>query len=732
MEQRIAEVAIPRHVDRVFDYRLPENLAGQAAIGLRVRVPFRSEMAEGLIVGLKAESDFGGRLLEVQEILDERPLFLERELELARWISEYYLCPLGLVLESFAPASALQSSTGRPVRYVKLATDLAGALLATEELKKSAPQQVAVLEALLSLGTAPTLAALRARVGCSEAPIRALAQRGLLTIERRIAPPTRPETGYHELTPVPELSTEQAAALEAIERALALGAGRFLLHGVNASGKTEVYIRAVQRALALGRGAIIVVPEISLTPQLITRFRARLGDNVALYHSGLTPAQRATERERLRSGKARVAVGVRAAIFAPVKHLGLIVVDEEHEPTYKQDDPAPRYHAREVALKRAELEGSVVVLGSATPSVETYFQVRRGSLKLIRLKERVVGGAPSRIQIVDVADEKGLLSPPLAQAIAARLKSHEQVILLLNRRGFSRAVYCKRCRETQKCPRCGVALIYHYREQQLRCHYCGYRTSVGRCRLCGSAELAHFGVGTEQAELAIRRAFPWAALRRMDSDSVRRGEHGQILEAFRQGETSILLGTQMIGLGLDFPNVTLVGVLSADTLLDLPDFRAGERTFQLISQAAGRAGRGIRPSEVIVQTRHPGHYAIQQAVAGDYRGFYEEELVFRRSLGYPPFAHLIKLTVEEHLEDRAKEQIQSLAAALQPPAQHADLVFLGPYPSLPYRLKGMYRWQLIIKTKDVFSANAIIRAALGELKLFGRVKVDVDPQSLMG
>jgi primosomal protein N' (replication factor Y) len=732
MEPRIAEVAIPRHVDRNFDYRLPENLAGSAAIGMRARVRFRDETLEGFIVDLKAESNFSGRLLEIQELLDERPLWGERELELARWISEYYLCPLGLVLESFAPASALQGSAGRPVSYAKLATDLTQALRATEELKQNAPQQAAVLEALLSLGTAPTLAALRARVGCSDGPFRALAQRGLLTIERRIAPPARPETGYHELTPVPELSAEQAAALESIERALALGDGRFLLHGVNASGKTEVYIRAVQRALALGRGAIIVVPEISLTPQLITRFRARLGDEVALYHSGLTPAQRAVEWARLRSGEARVAIGVRAAIFAPVKNLGLIVVDEEHEPTYKQDDPAPRYHAREVALKRAELEGAVVVLGSATPSVETYFQVRRGGLKLLRLKERVGGGPPSQIQIVDVADEKGLLSPPLAQAIAAQLKRQEQAILLLNRRGFSRAVYCKHCRETQKCPRCGVALIYHYREQQLRCHYCGHRASVGGCRRCGSTDLIHVGVGTEQAELAIHRAFSRVRVRRMDSDAVRRGEHGPILEAFRKGEIDILLGTQIVGLGLDFPNVTLVGVLSADTLLDLPDFRAGERTFQLISQAGGRAGRGVRQSEVIVQTRHPEHYAIQQVVIGDYRGFYEEELVFRRSLGYPPFTHLIKLTVEERQEERAKEQIQALAAALQSRTPQTDLAFLGPYPSVPYRLKGMYRWQLIIKTKDVLSANAIIRTALGDLKLFGRVKADVDPQGLMG
>ncbi len=732
MEKRIAEVAVPRHVDRNFDYRLPEELAARAVIGVRARVPFRDEKVDGFIVGLKSESDFAGRLLEVQGILDERPLCDERALELARWISEYYLCPLGLVLESFAPASAIAPSRGRSVAYVKLAADLSRVLQTMEELKRSAPQQAAVLEALLSTGSVPTLTELRAGVGCSDRPIRALAVRSLLAIERRIAPPSRPETAYQEPPQALTLNAEQASAVESIERALTLGEGRFLLHGVNASGKTEVYIRAVQRALAQGLGAIVAVPEISLTPQLISRFRARLGDEVALYHSGLTPTQRAMEGARLRAGEAHVAIGVRAAILAPVKGLGLIIIDEEHEPTYKQDDPAPRYHAREVAFKRAELEGALVVLGSATPSVETYSQVRRGSLKLLRLKERVVGGAPPKIQIVDLADETMLLSHPLAQAISARLKRSEQIILLLNRRGFSQAVYCRRCRETQKCPRCGVALIYHYREQQLRCHYCGHRAGVGQCRLCGATELIHFGAGTEQAELALRKSFPRAVVRRMDSDAVRRGEHGPILEAFRKQEIDILLGTQMIALGLDFPKVTLVGVLSADTVLDLPDFRAGERTFQLISQAAGRAGRGADSSEVIVQTRHPGHYAIQQAVSGDYRGFYEEELVFRRSLGYPPFAHLIKLTVEESKEERAKAQIEALVEAFKASAKAAEPSLLGPYPSLPYRLRGIYRWQLVIKTKDILAANAIVRGVLTELKLFGRVTVDADPQGLMG
>ncbi len=731
MRQQVAQVAVPRHIDRLFDYLVPEHWGSRELIGSRVRVRFGDDRLEGVIVGLKGRSDFPGRLRELEKILDERPLWAERDLELARWIAAYYLCPLGLVLASLVPAGVRHRRAGRQVAYLRLAGDLAAVVGALEGLGKKAPQQAAVLEALLSWGKAPKLSELRRRVGCSEAPIRALAQRGLLLIERRSAP-ARPPQAYHEPGRQISLSAEQGAALAMLDKALRRGKGRFLLHGVNASGKTEVYLGAAERALALGRSAIIVVPEISLTPQLIARFRARLGESAALYHSGLTPAQRAGEWDRLRCGEARVALGVRAAIFAPVAHLGLIIVDEEHEATYKQDDPAPRYHVRQVASRRAELAGAVLLLGSATPSIESYFQVRRGSLKLLRLSERVVGQAPPRVQIVDMATEKNLLSPPLARAIAARLQRQEQMILLLNRRGFARAVYCKRCRQTQQCPRCGVALIYHYREQQLRCHYCGYRRSVGHCRQCGSAELSYLGIGTEQAEQVIRRAFPGARLRRMDSDALRRGEHGQILEAFRRRQIDLLLGTQMIGLGLDFPNVTLVGVLSADTVLDLPDFRAGEQTFQLISQAVGRAGRGERPGEVIVQTHHPEHYAIQQAVLGDYRSFYEEELLFRRSLGYPPFAHLIKLTLEERQEERAKEQIQALAQALAPETQQAYLTLLGPYPSLPYRRRGAYRWQLVLKTKDVLGTNALLRAALEELKLYGQVKADVDPQGLMG
>ncbi|MFQ6091046.1 MAG: primosomal protein N', partial [Candidatus Bipolaricaulia bacterium] len=494
-------------------------------------------------------------------------------------------------------------------------------------------------------------------VGATAAPLVALERKGLIAIERRtLSGP--PPPNFHESASRVELTGEQEEALAKICAALETESAKpFLLHGVNGSGKTEIYLRAAAQALELGREAIVVVPEISLTPQLVARFRARFGERIAVYHSGLTAGELARQWARMSSGEAQLVIGVRAAIFAPFKKLGLIVVDEEHEPTYKQEEPAPRYHLREVALKRAEGSGATVVLGSATPTLESYYRARRGELELLELKERVVGRGEPEVAVVDMNRERpgAVFSRRLREAIAARLERGEQVILLLNRRGFASAI-CRRCGKVLRCPRCRVPLVYHLRPQELRCHYCGYALRHPRCRECGSTELLFFGLGTEQVELELRKLFPNARARRMDSDAVRRGEHGPLLEAFRQGKIDILFGTQMIGVGLDFPNVTLVGIVSADTTLDLPDFRAGERTFQLISQAAGRAGRGPKGGGVIIQTYHPEHYAVQAAAELDYRKFYRQELQFRKELGYPPFSKVIQVVVEDLSAARAEER----------------------------------------------------------------------------
>lgn len=728
VERNIAEVAVAREIDRTFDYLVPERLRDQAAVGMRVYVPFHGEKLVGFILALKSESAYTGKLQELSELMDPSPVLDEVGLHLARWISEYYLCPLGLVLQAMVP-SLLRPRAPRTQAHIRLRVSLAEAIRWIEELSSTAPQQAELLRAILVQGPEPAMNELLAEVGCSEAPIRALEGRGLITVERR---PVQRRISAEFQEPAVEISltAAQQACLEEIREGLKRGSGRYLLYGVNASGKTEIYMQSVQQALELGKQAIVIVPEISLTPQLIARFRSRFGESIAVYHSQLTEAQRAHEWQRLKEGEAQVAIGVRSAIFAPMDRLGLIVLDEEHEPTFKQEDPAPRYHAREVAGKRAELSSAVLLLGSATPSVESYWRAKRGGLQLLELKERVVGGPEPKITLVDLKGEDHLLSPILKQKVMQRLRSGEQVLLLLNLLGFSRGVFCHRCRTTQKCPHCQITLVYHLRGQRLHCHYCGRTYPVGRCRSCGSRQLRFLSAGTEQAELLLRETFPGATIVRMDSDAVRRGQHGAILEHFRLGEIQILLGTQMIGLGLDFPNVTLVGVLSADTLLDLPDFRAGERTYQLISQAVGRAGRGEKPSEVVIQTNHPDHYAIAKAVHQQYEAFYQEELIFRQALNYPPFSHLIKISCLDLKEDRAQRDAQRLSEALLQ-AGMKGLEVLGPFKALPYKTRGYFRWQLVLKTKDIMATNTLMHEILQDAKLSGQVKIDVDPQSLI-
>lgn len=718
MTARIGQVAIAAQIDQAFDYLIPEHLQSQAAVGQRVRVPFRNKEIEGFLIGFKEKSDYAGKLAEVLEIIDPQPVINEQSLKLAQWIADYYICPLGLVLKALAPASLTMRDAKRYVKYVHLKADLTEILSAIEELSR--PHQAAILKALLSLSSPPTQQELLQTLNCSEAPLKSLEAKGLISIERR---PIKREIVFQEQATEVVLTREQQAAVDEIRRALESASGTLLLHGVNNSGKTEIYLQIARYALKLDRQAIIVVPEISLTPQLVARFRSRFGDQIALYHSGLTDAERAREFWRIKSGEAAVMIGVRAAILAPFENLGLIIIDEEHEHTYKQEDMPPLYHVREVALKRAELEGATVVMGTATPSLESYHQALEGEFKLLELTERAIRGSPPQTKIIDMeAERNGLLSSLLKQKITERLKSGEQVILLLNRLGFSTCVICRRCKSSLRCPRCRIALVYHFKEQRLRCHYCGYAVRATRCRQCGSSELRFLGAGTEKLELHLKKLFPQASLRRMDSDAVRRGQHAAILEEFRQGRIQILLGTQMIGLGLDFPNVTLVGIISADTILNRPDFRAGERTFQLISQAAGRAGRGQIPGEVIVQTHHPEHYAVKLALKQDYRGFYEQEIKYRAELDYPPFSHLVSLIVEGSNESRTAEEAQKLKQVLQ---SLKGAQILGPSQALPYRVRGLYRQKLILKTSK--SVQAELKALLQERGLARRVQIDVDP-----
>ena len=532
-------------------------------------------------------------------------------------------------------------------------------------------------------------------------------------------------------------SAHQRRALEVISASLGSSrAETILLHGITGSGKTELYLQAISLVLQQDRSAICLIPEIALTPQTIDRFRERFGDGVAVWHSRLTARHRAGEWERLAGGGCRIVVGARSAVFAPVRRLGLIILDEEHEATYKQED-TPRYHAREVARARAALTGAAVLLGSATPSVESYYRATAGRDRLVTLPERVEGRALPKVDIVDMREEIGRrrraapLSDRLERSLQTAVERGEQVMLLLNRRGFSRTAQCQTCGAVVRCTRCSVPLIYHASRQELRCHYCNFHEAPTElCGACRKGYLRFRGAGTERIESELHRLFPMASIARMDSDTTKpRGSHRAIYDAVKSGKVILLVGTQMIAKGLDFPQVTLVGVVSADTALNLPDFRAGERTFDLLTQVAGRAGRGTRPGQVLIQTYCPTHYAIKAAREHDYLTFYREEIRMRRRLLLPPFTHLIELTLRGSSRHRVSEAAEALAAHLRRSAGARRLALLGPAPHRIPRLRRSFRMCLVLKGRRVEPMVALLREALQPGRRFRGmpVAVDVDP-----
>jgi len=546
-------------------------------------------------------------------------------------------------------------------------------------------------------------------------------------------PPSHDEGKQEHL----ELSPSQRRVMDVIAAAVhAKCAQTIVLHGVTGSGKTELYLQAIDLVLRQGRGAICLVPEISLTPQTIDRFQERFGDQVAVWHSRLTARQRSEAWQRLERGEARIVIGARSAVFAPVESVGVIILDEEHEPTYKQED-TPRYHAREVARARAKLSGAVVLLGSATPSVESYYAAAKGTDQLVTLPERVEGRELPKVEIIDMREQltrrhrMAPLSDRLQRSIQEAVERDEQVMLLLNRRGFSRIVQCPTCAVVVRCRRCSVPLIFHAARGELVCHYCNFHQPPEEiCGECRKGYLRFRGTGTERVESELHRLFPAQSIARMDADTTkRRGSHRQLYEAFKARQVIMLVGTQMIAKGLDFPQVTLVGVVSADTALNLPDFRAGERTFDLLTQVAGRAGRGERPGRVLIQTYCPTHYAIEAARHHDYQRFYAEEIRMRRRLTLPPFARLIELTLHGSSRQRVAEAAGALAAALKGTAGRRRLTLLGPAPHRIPRLRRTYRMCVVLKGRSLSSMTAVLRRTLQPGRRFRGmpVTVDVDP-----
>ena len=540
------------------------------------------------------------------------------------------------------------------------------------------------------------------------------------------------------------LTNQQKAALKPVLEDLKKGLSHiYLLFGITASGKTELYLQAISLALKQGKSSVVLVPEIALTPQTTERFKSRFGDEVSVIHSRLSEGTRFREWQRANEGKCRIVIGPRSAIFSPVKNLGLIIIDEEHETSYKQED-SPRYHARDVAIKRAQLSGAIVILGSATPSLESYYNAKTGNYRLIKLTERILKRELPKVKVVDMRKEilhrkrVAVFSLALQDALQKTLIGKKQAMLFLNRRGFSTHLDCKKCGFVMECKRCKSVLVYHSDVGKLICHYCNRKFDVPNiCPSCESAYIKFFGLGTQKVESELHRLFPGARISRMDTDAtVKRGSHETILEDFKSGAVDIIVGTQMIAKGLDFPQVTLVGVVSADTSLNLPDFRASERTFDLLTQVAGRAGRGDELSEVIIQTYAPTHYAIISASRHDYEGFYEKEITTRRFLGFPPYYKIIKFTFRASKEERARHAAEELAKKMK---SLKGFKVMGPAPSPVIKVRGQFRWNCFLKFRPgpKFQPSPFIKG-LGQLRPivaeFKRGKgafmiVDVDPIS---
>jgi primosomal protein N' (replication factor Y) len=727
----IAKVVVEISLDREFDYRIPAHLQSAIRVGSQVVVPFKSRELRGFVVGLANYSAFADKLKEIVGVVGEKPLIPDPIMKLAYWIADYYCAPIEHAVRTVLPSAVRK----RGARHKK---QLFVSLTGTVPEKISAKQDE-IFKTLEKHG-AMTLSELKERTGCSDSPVRTLEKHGLVTIEESTIL-RDPHAGMELLRSKPfDLMPEQQTALDTINASMDKEKpGVVLLHGVTGSGKTEVYLQAIQHALDRGQGAIVLVPEISLTPQTVDRFRSRFGDCVAVLHSSLSDGERHDEWHRIRNGEAQIAIGARSALFAPVENPGLIVVDEEHEPTYKQDE-SPRYNARDVAVMRGHLENCCVVLGSATPALESFNNVREGRYELAEMLMRVDDRSMPLMRIVDMrieAEKEGrahIFSSELVQAIYDRLNSREQVILFLNRRGFSSSLQCEQCGYVAECAECSVSMTYHKRAHKLLCHICGAEEKVpDRCPDCRDPDFKYAGMGTEKIEEVLEKLCPSARVARMDSDTMRKKDsYRKVLDQFRTGKIDILLGTQMIAKGLDFPNVTLVGVLYADMSLHVPDFRAGERTFQLLTQVAGRAGRGEKAGEVIVQAYTPHHPAIQAARSLDYDGFCTQDLEFRRELAYPPFSHLVLLTFRGESEidvmQAADGFFERLERILPESVTHSP-----PVPAPLARAKGHWRYQIMLRCEHTVRMTKPIRHVQSTYRMPKTVTctVDVDALSLL-
>lgn len=746
VEPRFALVAVGRPVRGEFTYQVPDALRGSLKPGLRVRVPFGRGQALGFfLAGADGPpANVKGPLKSIESALDHEPALTPDVVELLRFAARHYRYPLGEAMRAALPpglATAVEEKVAK-ADVVKWAVAVPGA---DPAVLKRAPAQHAVLSYLLAVGGRATVEEVSHAIPGAPASLKTLAAKNLVQIEEKeIVAGVR--AGLESGRPM-HLTAGQQVAVDTLSAALDKGGyAPFLLHGVTGSGKTEVYLRLVERALAQGGGALVLVPEIALTPQLVGRFRSRFGPKVALLHSALKDRERLRYWQQLRKGEVPIAVGVRSAVWAPVKDLKVIVVDEEHDPSFKQDDKL-RYQARDLAVVRARQAGALVVLGSATPSLETLQHARDGRYGLVRIDKRVDDRPMPEVSLVDLRVERPktpesrdteppILSPSLRNAIGETLAKGQQVILFLNRRGHSTLVLCEVCGQSLKCSDCDVCLTHHRGARGLMCHYCGKLQPVPeRCPSC-TGPLLMLGIGTERVEEEAGEAFSGARLARLDRDAVTSNEKlTELLAAFARRESDILIGTQMVAKGHDFPGVTLVCVVMADTALSLPDFRAAERTFHLLTQVAGRAGRGADAGRVLVQTYNPLSAPVARVLGHDFEGFAREELERRKALAWPPFSRVAAIRIESEDAQLAADTAKRLGRAIGSRLTSASGVrLLGPAPAPIMKIKGKTRWQLVVKGPTHAAMGPALDAAeavMEELPQAVKVAIDVDPSALM-
>jgi primosomal protein N' (replication factor Y) len=736
-----AEVAFNLPIDQTYSYIVPENLAARIAPGKRVEAPFGPRVETGYCVAVRSAPPEGVKALkELRAVIDDEPLIDAHMLELTRWVADYYLAGWGEALEAVLPAGVRYSIGNKEVVF--LAKPREAALAEAAAWGKRGAKRRAVLEAVAAADGELSLAEAAAKAGVSSSTARAVVKLGLAEVRSTPARRARPrrEPAVRDYALEFKLTVHQEQALERVRRAIESGRYQpILLFGVTGSGKTEVYLQAIEAVIRAGRQAIVLVPEISLTPQTVSRFRARF-PNVAVLHSHLSAGKRHREWRAIQSGAADVVIGARSAIFAPAPRLGLVVIDEEHENTFKQET-SPRYHAREVAARRAEMLGIPLILGSATPSLESFHASSAGAMERIDLPYRVEGRPLPKVEIVDMRAERderkgyAIISRRLEHHVQSALSRREQTILFLNRRGFATYLTCRRCGWVGKCPSCDITLTFHRVRDLVLCHYCGHTEAPpAACPECGYKNVKFYGAGTERVVEEVKMLFPSASVDRMDSDTMTtRQSYTKALRDFRQNSTDILVGTQMIAKGLDFPNVTVVGVISADVSLNLPDFRASERTFDLVSQVAGRAGRGPAGGVVVVQTLTPEHFGIQAAARHDYLSFAAKEIGQRAQLGYPPVGCLARIVLRGEDEEKVASAANKVRQAIDESAPAGGVAILGPVPAPIARIMKNHRYHIIVKAADRAGLRRTLEGARRHVRATSAVQaiIDVDPLSML-